>query len=590
VPTPTFADANPVTYTVTDGATVNDYSVTVVPATGIINVSLEKTSPQSDPALLEGPGGGLGETWNQVTGSSASGLLDSVGAATGVDFTQSGGLDGIDQWGSPAVQMLWSGLRVFTTGATFQVKINGLTPGDFYDVYVGSANEQRSKGDWSTPNPTLTSGIQSVDNTVDLITDSWVEGNNHVSFAYVEVDSNGEIVLDGDAADTYRLPLNGFQLAPTTSPAALITAFGIPGYPGLIDQNAKTIGLEVPHGTDLATLAPEFILSSGTCDQTSGAVPIPDSFAAANPVHYVVTDTATDPDTVNDYTVTVTVAPEVGSMVIDLRAGTVIEGRAFGTYGATNLPLPSLPAGSILRSITVDTVLEAPDNENFASDLAVLLDPTPGTPGGDFSVGICNGDHFGAALQLGWPAAADVDPVNPLADTKTDADWSAAGAIDLGTTGLFLRNGFGGPTVGGTWSGTITLTYDLVSGGSDYDTWAAGYLPKGVSDPAADLDGDGMTNDDEHAFGLDPTSGSSVNPITVPLDAGAGTSSYTRRSTSGLTYTIRTSTDLSNWTEDAAASASQVPGTPDGNGVETVAVTLTAAAVDGRLFAQVRAN
>ena len=58
--------------------------------------------------------------------------------------------------------------------------------------------------------------------------------------------------------------------------------------------------MEVPFGTALATLAPDFTLSSGTCDQTSGAVPTPDSFANANPGHYIVTDTATDPDTVND--------------------------------------------------------------------------------------------------------------------------------------------------------------------------------------------------------------------------------------------------------------------------------------------------
>ena len=62
-----------------------------------------------------------------------------------------------------------------------------------------------------------------------------------------------------------------------------------------------TIVLHLPAGTDLATLAPDFTLSSGTCDQTSGAPPSP-TFAAQNPATYTVTDGTT----VNIYAVTVT--------------------------------------------------------------------------------------------------------------------------------------------------------------------------------------------------------------------------------------------------------------------------------------------
>ena len=36
----------------------------------------------------------------------------------------------------------------------------------------------------------------------------------------------------------------------------ILIAFGIAGLPGVIDENAKTITLSVPFGTDLATLAP----------------------------------------------------------------------------------------------------------------------------------------------------------------------------------------------------------------------------------------------------------------------------------------------------------------------------------------------
>lgn len=274
----------------------------------------------------------------------------------------------------------------------------------------------------------------------------------------------------------------------------ILTAFGIAGLPGVIDENAKTITLNVPFGTDLATLAPTFTLTSGTANQTSGAPPSP-TFAAANPVQYTVTDSV-NPVTVNTYTVTVVVGKPFGTLVIDLGAGTTIGGSTFGTYGATHLPLPPLPAGSILRSIAVDTVLVATDNDNFASDLAVLIDPTPATPGEDFSVIITNGEvKFGAGLQLPWPANPDVGAVAPLIDLKGESAWAAAGVIDLATAGLFLGNSFGGPVLGGTWSGTITLTYDLVGQGSGYDAWSGGAPADG------DANGDGVKNGVAWALG-----------------------------------------------------------------------------------------
>ena len=128
---------------------------------------------------------------------------------------------------------------------------------------------------------------------------------------------------------------------------------------------------------------------------------------------------------------------------------------------------------------------------------------------------------------------------------------------------------------------------------SDYDSWASQYATTGLdlSDPDADLTGNGWTNNEARLFGLDPTSGTSVSPITVPLDAGTGTFSYSRRDTSltGASYEIWTSTTLEpgSWVLDGGAV--QTPGTPDANGVETVAVTLSATPEGGQLYAQVRA-
>jgi autotransporter-associated beta strand protein len=117
---------------------------------------------------------------------------------------------------------------------------------------------------------------------------------------------------------------------------AVITAFSIPGYPGTIDQTNKTIALTVPYTpwgvSGLATLAPTFTLTTGTCNQTSGSPPSP-TFASANPVTYTVTDGAT----VNNYSVTVSVTPAssastmltctfgaLGQAAIDQTASTVL--------------------------------------------------------------------------------------------------------------------------------------------------------------------------------------------------------------------------------------------------------------------------
>jgi uncharacterized repeat protein (TIGR02543 family) len=124
---------------------------------------------------------------------------------------------------------------------------------------------------------------------------------------------------------------------------------------------------------------------------------------------------------------------------------------------------------------------------------------------------------------------------------------------------------------------------------TDYVAWEAIYAPNNLSNPASNFDGDSLSNFQEYAFGLDPTSGASVNPISVPLDSGLGSFSYTRRATAPLTYTIWFSTNLQTWTQDAGATQLSAGVIGD---VETMDVTLSGAAVPvgGKLFVQVRAQ
>jgi hypothetical protein len=128
--------------------------------------------------------------------------------------------------------------------------------------------------------------------------------------------------------------------------------------------------------------------------------------------------------------------------------------------------------------------------------------------------------------------------------------------------------------------------------GSDYDTWKSDFTFAAPADslPTADPDGDGLSNQQEYAFGLNPTLGSSVNPITSPLDKTTGTFTYTRRKLSLVTplaYTVKTSTDLSVW-DPASVSGESITTAGD---IETVVVTLSGAPLGApKLFVRVSAE
>jgi fibronectin-binding autotransporter adhesin len=204
-------------------------------------------------------------------------------------------------------------------------------------------------------------------------------------------------------------------------------------------------------------------------------------------------------------------------------------------------------------------------------------------------LGTVNLDLSGADATLGnaWAIvdlASFTGPAptfNPALVTSTLGDFSEA------TPGVWEL-----PVIGAKWvfiEATASLTY--VSAATDYDTWkTANGVTGGEND---DDDSDGLTNHEEYAFGLDPTGGSSVNPIAVQLDKATGTFSYTRRlqSHTGLAYTVWTSVDLATWTEDNGATTSQTVSGTVGE-VETVQATITGTLplTPPKLFIQVRAN
>ena len=103
----------------------------------------------------------------------------------------------------------------------------------------------------------------------------------------------------------------------------------------------------------------------------------------------------------------------------------------------------------------------------------------------------------------------------------------------------------------------------------------------------SDPDHDGMSNFQEYAFGLDPTNGSSCNPVTQPLVPASGRFQYTRRAGTGLTYQILASTNLGTWNQDPGAT--EVAVTTSGD-IQTVTVHVSTAPLNGKLFVRVQAQ
>jgi hypothetical protein len=94
----------------------------------------------------------------------------------------------------------------------------------------------------------------------------------------------------------------------------------------------------VPYGTNLTNLSPNFTLSSGTCNRTSGAVPSPNF--AVGPVTYEVTSGTTT----NTYTVTAKTAPPSTACEIKSFNANLAGGRA--TVMPTGTVVVNVPSGT----------------------------------------------------------------------------------------------------------------------------------------------------------------------------------------------------------------------------------------------------
>ena len=181
-----------------------------------------------------------------------------------------------------------------------------------------------------------------------------------------------------------------------------------------------------------------------------------------------------------------------------------------------------------------------------------------------------------AAAWLSAPISNPKIPF-PLA-TPTNVIMKTTVALAICLVSLRHRNPF------------LRLTSSIDAGPepSDYDIWKSA---SGVTGgPDDDDDKDGQSNRIEYIFGQNPGAPSG-NPVAFLSAASGPNLTYTRRkrSLSGLTYSVWTSTNLSGWTEDTGAvqTATAITGTDN----ESVDVTLSAGIMNAdRLFIRIKAR
>lgn len=276
--------------------------------------------------------------------------------------------------------------------------------------------------------------------------------------------------------------------------------------------------------------------------------------------------------------------PLVGTTLTKNGSGTMTLTESCGYGGGTAVNAGTLlannTAGTATGSGAVTVKAGATLGGTGVVGGAVMIETgatlAPGEPIESLATGaltVAAGATFAVDIHSSGTPLADVVNVAgnvTLAATLNLSDLATTPAVVAGGTKLTLLTYTG--TLAGTFAGlpeeatftvagnTFKIRYDdgkkitleSMASVDDYATWASAYAPLGG--PTEDDDSDGMNNQAEYAFGLNPKRGS-ASPVTQPPSKVTGQLSYTRRkpSLTKLTYKVWTSANLGTWIEDFAA-------------------------------------
>ena len=504
-------------------------------------------------------------------------------------------------------------------GTTQQLVITGLDSDKTYDLTIASAilitSNQCSRGEWSTTNTTSTVGSQAVDNRENENGSTWVRGNNYVLFEDVVPDGSGNITVNGFAITqqpTYdiRLPLNGFQLVesvttiagPVNNAMSTVTATPAAVVANGVSASTVKVTLRDASGVRVANNQVTLANNGGLTPPpalTTNAQGVANFAVSSSTVGTVVftatvvadsltlTDTAnvefTDPAAPVAYNVNIYNAiPATGLIGV---VGAPGETWNQGTTSASNLIDAT---GTVVSSVnvtgfpdggyTVNAALNVfDDNRNFFSkgqDTTISITGlVPDTAYDLYIYSLSHNNGSWGDFTNTERAAGDFVTSNTVLGNG-QSQW-----LDNGISGVngdsFIANGnyvvF--QSIVSNNLGNISVLADALDGpGStrlhisglqirpatgmslDYAAWRESRYP-GLGMPDADDDGDGLSNDYERIFGMNPTNPASASPYWGGFDPDTGSLGYTRRRQSliNMNYKVQYSTDLANWFEDNAA-------------------------------------
>ncbi|ALC17751.1 hypothetical protein DSOUD_3025 [Desulfuromonas soudanensis] len=262
------------------------------------------------------------------------------------------------------------------------------------------------------------------------------------------------IAADGIASATYEV-----NVTVAANDAAAITSYSLEGTDGIISENTlpKTIAVEMPFGTDLATdLAATFTTSPGA-SVAIGVTPQVSTETLNNFTNQVIyTVTAADGVTTADYNVDVTVAPFT---LVGVNLGTAGNYAILAQTGVSTVP----------TSVVTGDVGVSPVTSAALTGWALTADVTNTYSTSDQVVApgkLYAADNIGGTTAVDLTAAvADMGfAYNDAAGRiVTSADTLNVGAGTL--TDLTLAPGVY------EWGGALDIPTDLALSGTSTDVW-----------------------------------------------------------------------------------------------------------------------
>lgn len=510
-------------------------SETAVSASASVTTNLDATPPTPNPASFALPPAAVSDTeisMSATTGTDPSGPVEYL-------FTETSGNPG-------ATSSAWQTSPSYTD--------SGLDPFTQYTYTVTLRDSLGNVGSASTPASATTlpepGGPTTLTANSDWATGTW---NNGIPGAGIDA-----VVAAGIAA-TANNPVAPWSGSLTLNAGASLSV-GTNGTGAL--TNATTLIMKGATIFDAfgntQTLPPITLDGGGSFDSTTSNDPHVDNRTFAGPI----TGTGGfsiwgnnrmryDFNASNNFT---------GGLFIDARDRYIVAFNATGSAGAGNVTVDGRannPAGQNQNADNRSAVLRLGADDVFVPTATLTL----------------NG--------AGWAASSGSDYA--LQYTRIDMQGYNATVARLFIDGVekppgaYSGNGINNTDINDSLNwirGTGTLTVGAPQ--TPYQQWAALFPGADLSNPAEDLDGDGLSNDAERLWGLDPTKATSSSPISSMIDASSGAFSYTRGNPtlSGATYGYQWSETLTPESWQFFTPAAEIGDTA--SPVETVQVTLPA--------------